>query len=239
VETHGHTLDQACPWYDLKSLRLPKVKWCEEELCSWVESPAMAWSNLGYIAVGLIMIALSKNLKSRPLRFFGYGAIIVGLSSLAYHVSNSFALQIFDFFGMYVDCYLLLFINLQRLGKNVLKGSFKKYWAAVTLTTALTVAFDFTTFPIQGLVFVLILGIVATEFMNWKAKKSPYSLGFFFASLVSMTIAISCSILDVKRVFCNPMDHLIQGHALWHWFGSIAMLFSFLHYRQFDRQLEE
>jgi len=199
----------------------------------------MAWSNLGYIAVGLIMIALSKNLKSRPLRFFGYGAIIVGLSSLAYHVSNSFALQIFDFFGMYVDCYLLLFINLQRLGKNVLKGSFKKYWAAVTLTTALTVAFDFTTFPIQGLVFVLILGIVATEFMNWKAKKSPYSLGFFFASLVSMTIAISCSILDVKRVFCNPMDHLIQGHALWHWFGSIAMLFSFLHYRQFDRQLEE
>jgi hypothetical protein len=106
-------------------------------------------------------------------------------------------------------------------------------------TTLLTVALDFTRFPIQGIVLFLILGIIGTEFLAYQRRTTHYSLRYFLSSMGAMSIAISCSALDLKRVFCNPADHLIQGHALWHWFGALAMFFSFLHYRQFDQQLTE
>jgi hypothetical protein len=232
-----HILDPSCPWYPLKVLRLPKVKWCEEQLCAWIEEPANAWSNLGYILLGLLMWHLGRDLKSRALKFYGPASIIVGVGSFVYHASNNFIFQIFDFFGMYVFCYLLIFINLERLGKKVIKKSFKLYWGVVLLTTFITVVADFTKIPIQGLVFVLILAIITTELLAKKKSTTTYKMLNFYLSVIFMLIAAIFSVLDHQRLLCDPTDHFVQGHAIWHMFGSFALLFSFFHHRQFDNAL--
>jgi hypothetical protein len=38
---------------------------------------------------------------------------------------------------------------------------------------------------------------------------------------------------DVTRKFCDPTNHWLQGHALWHLFGAVALYFSLHYYHQF------
>ncbi|NDF14431.1 hypothetical protein EB061_03810 [bacterium] len=232
-----HVLDPSCPWYDLRSLRLPKIKWCEEQLCSWVIEPANTWSNLGYILIGFLMMQLGKNHKSRALRLYGPAGVAVGVFSLIYHASVSFALQLFDFLGMYLFCYLLIFVNLERLGRRVIRNSLGPYLATVGTTTAVTMAVDVTDFPIQGLVLILIGVVFGTELLIRIRRGSTYSMKNFWISAAFIGAAAACSLADVKRFHCDPSNHWLQGHAMWHVLGSIALLFSYFHHRQFDEDL--
>ena len=230
-------LDPSCPWYSLKSLRAPKIKWCEDQLCSWIEEPANTWSNLGYVLAGILMWRLSRDLKSKPLRFYGPAGVLVGACSFIYHASNAFVMQLFDFFGMYLFIFLLIFVNLERLGKRVIRNSFGPYFATVTSATLLTLAVDFTSFPIQGLILGLILVVIATEVLAFRRSPKRFKMHWLFLSFFFISLGAVCSILDIKRISCDPFNHVVQGHALWHIFGSLALFFSFLHHRQFDEEL--
>ena len=230
----AHLLDPSCPWYFIKILRLPQVKWCEAQVCGWIEEPANTWSNLAYILAGIAMIRMGRSLKRGDLRFFGPAGVIVGGSSWIYHASNSFILQLFDFFGMYLFCFLLIFLNLDRGGTRILRTSLKPLWAAVAGTTILTALVDFTSFPIQMLIFILILAILAQEAFLFRMAPERIKIKNLLFSALSMGIAATCSFLDLKRISCDPENHIFQGHALWHLFGAVALYFSFLHHRQFD-----
>lgn len=35
--------------------------------------------------------------------------------------------------------------------------------------------------------------------------------------------AAVCSALDAARIWCDPHDHLVQGHALWHLLSAISL----------------
>jgi hypothetical protein len=39
-----------------------------------------------------------------------------------------------------------------------------------------------------------------------------------------------CSVLDVSRVWCEPANHWLQGHAVWHVLSALALLFTARHY---------
>lgn len=230
----AHLLDPSCPWYIFKVLRLPQVKWCEAQVCSWIEEPANTWSNLGYILAGVAMIRMGRRLMRRDLQFFGPAGVIVGVGSWIYHASNSFILQLFDFFGMYLFCYLLIFLNLDRGGIRMLRNSRKPLWVAAIATTLLTALVDLTSFPIQMLVFIQILAILVQEaFLFWKAIERIQTKYLLLSALFT-GIAATCSFLDLKRISCEPENHVLQGHALWHLFGAAALFLSFLHHRQFD-----
>jgi hypothetical protein len=226
--------DPSCPWFPLKALRLPKVKWCEEQLCSWIEEPANTWSNLGYILIGILMVRMASNLKSRPLRFYGPVGILVGFFSFVYHASNAFVLQLFDFLGMYLFVHLLIFVNLERIGFRVIRHSFGPYLATVAASTLITFAVDFTSFPIQGLILLLILAVIALEAIAIKKAREPVKMNWLFASFGCTLLAATASTLDLKRISCDPSNHWLQGHAVWHVLGSLSLFFSFLHHRQFD-----
>ena len=229
-------LQPGCPWYELSEMRIPNVKWCEPQQCSWVVEPANTWSNLGYIIVGLLLLNAAKNSKSKILKFFGPAALIVGFSSFVYHMSYTFAFQIFDFLGMYVFCYMLLALNGTRLGAIKKTQQMKLLWAATFVTTIATVVADFANIPIQALVFVLILIIATSEFVI-HARNKNYSLKYFGMAMSSMIVAATFSFLDVSRIWCHPENKVLHGHAIWHMFGALALGLLFLHYRQFESEI--
>jgi hypothetical protein len=35
----------------------------------------------------------------------------------------------------------------------------------------------------------------------------------------------------VTGVFCDPENHVVQGHAIWHVLGATSLVFAALHYR--------
>jgi hypothetical protein len=166
----------------------------------------------------------------RTLRIFGLAEIVVGVCSFVYHMSFSGVLQVLDFFGMYVFTNLLIALNLVRLGTLSRRCFWPVFGTSVIALTALTVALRFTAFPIQGIVFVLILAIVATEFMQ--RARAGLDRRLFFAALATLVVAAGFSAADVTGVFCDPNDHFVQGHAIWHVLGAISLVFAAFFYRQ-------
>lgn len=220
-------LEPGCPWEPLSSFWLPNVRWCESQLCSWVVEPANTWSNLAYVIAGVALFWFGSRRHDRTLGIFGVTAIVVGISSFVYHMSYSGVLQVLDFFGMYVFLILLIGLNLVRLGRLPQARFWPMYWGSVVTLTVLTVALRFTSVPIQGIVLALILGIVATEFLQ-PAKPDRR---FFYLSLVALIVAAGFSAADVTRTFCDPEDHFVQGHAIWHVLGSLSIVFAACYYR--------
>jgi hypothetical protein len=221
-------LQPGCPWEPLSSFWLPNVRWCEAQLCSVVVEPANTWSNLAYVFAGLALLALGRRREDRTLRVFGAAQIVVGVASFVYHMSYTGVLQVFDFFGMYVFTNLLIALNLVRLGSLARDRFWRSYATSVVALTVLTVALRFTPVPIQGIVFVAILAIVATELRD---RTPGVDRRFFWASLATLTVAAGFSAADVTGVFCDPENHFVQGHAIWHVLGATALVFAAIHYR--------
>jgi len=229
-------LSPGCPWYTLSELRLPNVDWCELQRCAWVVEPANTWSNLGYVLVAVGLFFAVRGSPSPHLRFFAPAALLVGLTSGIYHASYTFALQVGDFFGMYVFCYLLLTLNLRRLGLLGSGDWRRRFWQLVLASTALTVVVDFLEVPIQGLIFLLIVAIVASEL--WLRRRGALAtLHWFGLAVALLTTGAVCSLLDVTRTWCDPSHPFLQGHAFWHLLSALSLAAAYLHFRQFEAQL--
>ena len=222
-------LEPGCPWEPFSSIWLPNVRWCEAQLCSVVVEPANTWSNLAYVLAGLALLWLGARRGERTLRVFGLAEIAVGACSFVYHMSFSGILQVLDFLGMYVFTNLLIGLNAVRLGVLSPRRFVPLYAASVVALTALTVALRFTRFPIQGIVFAAIVAIVATELVQRAPAGADRRL--FAASLATLVVAAGFSAADVTGAFCDPHDHVVQGHAIWHVLGAVSLLFAAFFYR--------
>ena len=223
-----------CVWTPLRELGgLPNVKWCEETLCGVIAEPANTWSNLAYIIVAAWLWWFTRKDESRTLRFWAPVAFWVGLTSFVYHMTVSFLTQVFDFWGMYFFFGLVLLLNLIRMGKLGADQLFKTLYLSIGGLTVFTVIIAKLHLPVQGIVAVMLVLILFTEFLASRSSKSPVGHRFLGLSLVAVAIAFAFSASDAMGARCDPKDHLFQGHAIWHVFGSISMAFAHLHYRQF------
>lgn len=231
-------LQPGCPWWSLSEWRRPNVDWCELQQCAWVVEPANTWSNLAYVLVGLGLFIVCRRSTSAQLRFFAPAAIVVGLASGIYHASYTFVLQILDFAGMYVFTYLLLTVNLRRLGVLGSHDWFRRFWQLVLGTTLLTVGLDFLSVPIQLIMVFLIVMVVATE---WRlaARGPAASRGCWWLGLALLAAAGVFSLLDVTRTWCDPTHPYLQGHAIWHVLSALSLFVLYFHYRQFEGVLAD
>jgi hypothetical protein len=225
-----------CPWHALAAYGPANIKWCEQRLCAWVNEPANAWSNLAFVVVALAVVSLGRrHAATGLLRWFAPLVAVMGACSFVYHASNVWLTQVLDFLGMYMFCCLLLALNVGRLGWLSARALPRVYASTVVALTAVTAVIVRYGAPIQAIVFVLIVATVVTEGLCRRRAAERYALGGFFAALALMTAAIVCSALDATRVWCDPDDHLVQGHAMWHVLSALSLLPAFVHYRQFAR----
>jgi hypothetical protein len=231
----------SCPWQGLAAYGPPNVKWCEERLCAWVNEPANAWSNLAYIFVGLFIYFFTdvRARRGASLEWFPPTIIAVGVCSGLYHASNTYITQMLDFFGMYLFCFLLILLNSVRLGWLRREHFAIAFIGKVLGLTVLTAVIARYGFPIQGIVSLLTLCIVVTELLCRRRSAAPYSLRNFGISLGLLIAGAGFSASDVSRKWCDPGNHLLQGHAVWHVLSALSLLFAFYHYRQFSLATSE
>jgi hypothetical protein len=216
-------LPPGCPW---SGWTPPNVNWCEEELCQLIVNPAGTWSNLAYLVFGLWMWRLARATGRSELRLFAPASIIAGLFSGIYHASYTYFFQVFDFVGMFVFCFVVLTINARRLGWIEERHQWPFYLAGVAgMTLLVLVLFEFGV-PIQGLVLILILVSIGQEIvLRGRASRSNEAhYGVYLAALALLTTAAVFSLVDVTRAWCDPTNHWLQGHALWHLFSASALM---------------
>jgi len=241
-------MQAGCPWSEVSNAWLPNIKWCEAQVCGVVVEPANTWSNLAYVFIGLGLWLWGRgalrrgDLRGRVAVTFGVAELVVGVFSFAFHMSYSGFLQILDFAAMFVFVGLTLTLNLVRLGWLVADRRARAYALGVLAFTALTVGLRFTAFPIQLVTPVLILATVVTEVMlavrGARARRAGgVAAGtryrWFFASVLTLVGAAACSMADASRAWCDPGDHVLQGHAVWHVLSAVSLLFAWAFYAQF------
>jgi hypothetical protein len=226
-----------CFWYEAaEKYGAPDIKYCEETICSIVSEPANTWSNLAIVLVGLLIIWHTKTVKHKTLKLFGPSITGLGIVSFLYHMSNNFLTQYFDFIGMYAILGLVLFINLVRVG-FVSKENLNRYYLFSYIPFTIII-FIFRTFhiPIQLTIAATIFTALFIEYIDY--RKNPKSFNdykvLFFALLIFLTAFIFQAI-DIKRFYCDPNNHFLQPHALWHYFNALGMGSLYLYYlRVFD-----
>lgn len=233
-DAYPQLTNPACAWTPLREWGgLPNVKWCEETLCSLVAEPANTWSNLAYVLLAAGLWYWNRSETNRMVRFWAPTAFWVGITSLVYHASVAFVTQVLDFWGMYFFFGLVLLLNLLRLGKVAAPTFFRTLYASIFALTGVTVLVAKLGLPVQGIIGVMIVLTLATEAWATRVSATPVKHRALAGCLVFIAIAFGFSAADASRAWCDPADHVFQGHAIWHCFGAVAIGFAHFHYRQF------
>ena len=105
------------------------------------------------------------------------------------------------------------------------------YLAGVIGMSALVPVGFYLGFPIQALVFFLIVALLWQEFTIHRRSHDATDYRWFAAALALIAAAAVFSALDVTRAWCDPADHWLQGHAVWHVLSAAALLALFHFYR--------
>lgn len=230
-------LAPGCPW---SGFTPPNVDWCEQELCAWITNPANTWSNLAYLIAAFAMWRMARpgsppgatsmaptTGPGRPdLAHFAPASVAVGVFSFTYHASYTWLLQFFDFAGMFVFCFLVIARNAVRLGWIPLARERTAWLVGVVAASACVPPLFNAGVPIQGSVFVLIVLMIGQEFTLWR-RAAPAARGDYTSYWVALALlgaASAFSLADVTRAWCDPHNHWLQGHALWHVLSAASLL---------------
>ncbi len=213
-----------CPY---SQFRPPTIQFCESNLCSYITQPANTISNLFFILVSY-WIFFVKQRNSFFLSFgFAISSFLIGLFSTLYHASFTFFMQFFDLSSMFLFASFILVLNLYRL-ELIPK---KMIFFGTGLLTVLC-ALALLNWKRYGIfIFAnLIIFVIFTELI----LKLKYEVVYknFLIGLALLSIGFIFWILDYSRIWCNPNNHWIQGHAVWHTLTALCIYFVFLFYEE-------
>lgn len=217
----------------------PTIKYCENNLPSYIAQPANSWSNLAFVFVGVYIFSKSRNHKNPLLKFLGPMAVLVGIFSFFYHASFTFIGQFLDLGSMYLLSTFLIILNLRRLNRQSFTTKKLLYLFLLLLSASLLATYFIrptNNFSVGYPIFALhVLAILILEWQVYKRRVVNYKIKNLLITFAVFISAFVVLILDLLRIWCDPNTfHLINGHALWHILNSISFLFIYFFYRQFD-----
>lgn len=221
------TIEPGCPWYEAQqSYGAPNVNWCEPTTCSYINEPANTWSNLPYMIIGLVLL---KKMKDQPLRAFPYAVFFMGLFSFIYHASNNYLTQYLDFIGMFLMMGFMMAFELKRFKKFESYSFFGIYWFIVFLNTAYFTLCGILDWPVQYSMHMNFIPIVTLDLIAGYKEGQLKKYAYFGLAILSIAIAQTFAVLDIKRIWCEPENIILHGHVMWHFIAAAGMWFVGLH----------
>jgi len=231
--TREMTIAPQCPWYEAQqSYGAPNVNWCEETICSVINEPANTWSNLGFIIVAILLIT---KYKETLVKHFGIVVLVMGLFSGIYHASNNYLTQHFDFFGMALMTSFLLAFNAKRVSRYAHYSFYTLFWFFSFMNMVILVILGIINVPIQSLLLINALPIIALDLYNGYKESSLKKYGFMAIAGVILILAQVSAQVDLKRIYCQPENIFLHGHVIWHILCAFGMYFIAKHIQVINR----
>lgn len=224
---------------------MPSHCFCEHLRPGTIRQPSNTFSNLGFVLVGLVILSMigfdrkrrslghqdipNNLLNSVPTytHIYGWVMILVGLWSVFYHASLTFVGQWFDVMAMYL---LATFIILYAVARTF-RWSGTQFALGYLLSNSLLGLLLAVAPVARRYMFgaLLLVGLL-TEIYDRFHRHTPIALRYLMASALSLCLAFTVWILDLRHILCSPHS-LWQGHALWHILCAVAGGFLYLYYR--------
>ena len=219
---YGNPHPPGCFWHQrAQEIGPSSIKWCEQSLCGPISEPANAWSSLSLVFAALLLLFFWRKHSSTSLKGLLYLGLSAGLISFMHHASNNLLTQTLDYGAMYAVFAWYTGINLKN-ARPIQPSTFKIVFALLLLLgiagSLMAYAWEF---PAQWISFTIALLAIASEFVPRHKKPSTW---FWFASGALLLILGSiASMLDLLRVICDPTEHILQGHAIWHLLTALSL----------------
>jgi Ceramidase len=191
------------------------VTFCEERLCAWVAEPSNAWSSCSYIACAAWLFFQHTQKLRKPSRMVAWAALLVGLGSFFFHSSGTFAGEWVDQAGMFMLSCLLITREASNTRHQHILYVFLLVGSLIVLSIWKSVGIG---------LFSLELALGVWRQLRFAAKL-PISISrFLYTSLGLFAVSLMFWLGDISRVLCDPQNHLVTGHALWHLLNAVSML---------------
>ncbi len=213
---------------------LPDKCFCEAVEQGVFKQFANTWSSYSFVLAAMLMIGIAKSklqlsnqrLSSIHKLMFIFSTIIVGIGSAFYHASLTFFGQFIDVFGMYLIATFILVYSWERIRKFSRTLTIIFY---VLLNTTFALALYLIPETRRFLFAVILLFGVISEIVVQKNSRLMIQRKWFYSGLTVFAVAYIIWILDITKVLCSP-DSLLQGHAVWHILGAVAILFLYIYF---------
>lgn len=214
-----------CPW---SSFSPATAVFCEENLCSWIAQPSNTWSNIPFAIAGIMIVRASKG---RPLlKLLGHSAWILGLGSFMFHASASFVFEAWDLLGMFMISGLMLSFNISRYSRMQSPGKLIGLFLAMT-ALAFVILLNFRSIGIALFAIQVALALHLEVLMDLREDPVDFKYAKYFIS--AFAVAFIIWNLDIHGIVCDPKNHIVTGHAVWHLLNAVAIWFIYRFYSQF------
>jgi len=207
--------------------------------------PSNAWSNAGFVLIGLLVLADTRRRPGsgrmasdrRAAWLYGSVAIFLGVGSFAFHGSMRAWGGYIDVLSMHAFIAFVLAYDLDRVHRWSWRR-FIGWYTGLLAMFALLIAWvpaehGKTLFAAFVLVTLLVEAAVSYPALRpWsKVQLDPRRMPWFWSGLGLFVLAnIIWNLSRTGAVWCDPAS-LLQGHAVWHLLTAASVGCFYLYFR--------
>ncbi len=203
--------------------------YCEAIASGMVAQAANAWSNGGFVLVGMAVLAGLGGVggsslmatDARMRRLYGAVAVFLGVGSFLFHGTMRAWGGYLDLLSMHVFIAFLLAYDLARVRGWGYTAFSAALWPLVAGFAGVLALVP----PEHGkTVFaVLVVVVLGLEVTAGRGRTVVHRAPWFWAGIGAFVAAnVVWNLSRTGRVWCDP-GSLLQGHALWHLLGALTV----------------
>lgn len=207
--------------------------------------PANAWSNAGFVLIGLLVLADARRRAGagrmawdpRSAWLYGGVAIFLGIGSFAFHGTMRAWGGYIDVLSMHAFIAFVLVYDLDRVHRWSWARFVKGFAGLLALFSVLiaVVPPEHGKTLFAGFVILVLLVEAAVSYpalRPWSTVRlDPRRMPWFWTGLGLFVVAnVIWNLSRTGGVWCDP-DSLLQGHAVWHLLTAASVGAFYLYFR--------
>ncbi|MBZ0301692.1 MAG: ceramidase domain-containing protein [Anaerolineae bacterium] len=226
-----------------------KIIFCEGYDSGWVKQPISVWSNLAFVASGLMIVLIlgtraapAPNPMADPTALiplaYALAVTFMGPGSMVFHASLKKWAGWFDNLSIILWAGLSLSYTVTRLLMSWFGAPLELMWLLFGLIALIVGIVTFrsesshrtTQIVVAGSWFLVELFVMIAAWLGYTpgfVRSTPW----FLAVVASFAAAFACWLPSgaVARLWCDP-DSPIQGHGFWHVLAAIGTLLVYCYF---------
>lgn len=213
-------MSDLCPWAEFAPAT---ISFCEARLCAVIAEPANAFTSLSKTLVGIWLIPRCWRRGQTRLWAIVVAALLQGPLGFALHATGSLWGEALDVSGMFlISATLLNFALARRFGWSTPKLISR--WLSLVLLSVMALLLV----PRSG------IAVFSAQVVTWlalelwpRAPQSAEARRWFFWMIGCFAAGFGFWLLDKTRLVCDPHNHFLNGHAIWHLATSACLALFF------------
>ncbi len=207
---------EVCPW---SAWDPGTVHFCERRLCAWIVEPSNAWSSLAFVILGALMLVRGRGVVGVAV---AAAQIMIGVGSFFFHGTGTFAGEVVDQVGMFMLSALILASAVGQRRRWSGGQVVQAYVAGVVVSTAILLVVRPIGIPLFAVQLAAGLGL---QLSMWRGASSTEKAAFrpFLQALGIFLCSFGIWVTDISGLVCDPDNHFITGHAIWHVLNAVCI----------------